>query len=157
MTRNFNDPITMYVAVVYTFILNHSCAQTFTNKYSQMQILMCLFILSPSFCLMYTPLAHLRISISFSSLVLVTGFYRSGLQAFLKAKLEAEKKTKEQEDAEKHLTMKDLKGMNAQLEKELKTLQDENRTLRILCQDHDSGDMLCVCVCVCAVCIHHQD
>ena len=80
--------------------------------------------------------------------MLLTGFYSSGLKAFLKAKDEAEKETKEKEEAEKQVTIEDLKGEISQMEKDYKKIQDENRALRILCEENYSG-MLCVCLHAC--------
>ena len=79
--------------------------------------------------------------------MLITGFYSSGLKAFLKAKAEVEKETKEKEEAEKQVTIEDLKGEISQMEKDNKKLQDENRALRILCEENYSG-MLCMFACL---------
>ena len=80
--------------------------------------------------------------------MLLTGFYTSGLKAFLKAKAEVEKETKEKEEAEKQVTIEELKKDNTELQKDNKKLQDEIRALRILCEENCSG-MLCVCLHVC--------
>ena len=37
------------------------------------------------------------------------------------------------------MTLEDLKESNAQLEKDNKKLRDENRTLRIICEENDAG------------------
>ena len=86
--------------------------------------------------------------------MLLTGFYSSGLKAFLKAKAEVEKETKEKEEAEKQVTIEDLKGEISQMEKDYKKIQDENRALRILCEENYSGTVcafacLRVCMCMC--------
>ena len=74
--------------------------------------------------------------------MIITGIYRGGIQSFLKAKADADKKSKEQQEAEKTVTLDKLKEMNAQLERENKRLRDENRALHILCEeDNDSGDV----------------
>ena len=86
--------------------------------------------------------------------MLLTGFYSSGLKAFLKAKAEVEKETKEKEEAEKQVTIEELKTDNKELKKDNKKLQDENRALRILCEENYSGTVcvfacLRVCMCMC--------
>ena len=86
--------------------------------------------------------------------MLLTGFYSSGLKAFLKAKAEAEKETKEKEEAEKQVTIEDLKGEISQMEKDYKKIQEENRALRILCEENYSGTVcvfacLRACMCMC--------
>ena len=70
--------------------------------------------------------------------MLTIGFYRSGIQAFLKAKVDAEKKAKEEGGGDQ-LTVEELRSQNIQLEEDNKKLQEEVDALRILIEDDDSG------------------
>lgn len=94
----------------------------------------------------FCPTKFPRVSIGFSSIVLITGFYKSGLQAFLKAKVDAEKKAKEDEQGGAKLTVNELRLQNAELEQRNKQLQDEVDTLRELIEDNESGSTHVLCV-----------
>ena len=88
-----------------------------------------------------------RISIGFSSVVLITGFYRCGIQAIMKSKQNTEKKVKEEEEAKNELTVRELKGINSKLENDNKKLKDELRAAHILIEENLSGTNIDVVVC----------
>ena len=118
-----------------------------------------------------TYLAHLRftlsrISICFSSLVLITGFYRVALATILKSKLNAEKKKRQEEEEKKEMNFEELKQSHARKDKQIaqrdeqiaqqdaqiERLRRDLKTAHTLLHDGDSGCVtvyMCVCVCWC--------
>ena len=82
-----------------------------------------------------------RLSIGFSSLVLITGIYRRIITGFLQHKLEDAKKEKEEEEAKKEISLKELKNINAALEEDNKRLKDELRAARILAEQETTGHL----------------
>ena len=101
-----------------------------------------------------------RISVGFSSTVLITGIYKSIFQGVLQKETtadEKEKKKKEEEETQKQTTIEELRNVNSSMVKELERLKDDLRAARILAEKESSGYVehmfmsvsVCVCVCVC--------
>ena len=93
----------------------------------------------------------LRISVGFSSTVLITGIYKSIFQGFLQKETtagEKEKKDKENEETQKQTTIEELRSVNSSMAEELERLKDDLRAARILAEKESSGYLGHMCVCV---------
>ena len=89
----------------------------------------------------YIPMSYfLRLSIGFSSLVLITGIYKITISGFLRHKLaDAKKEKEEEEEAKKEISLEELKKINSALLESNKRLEDELRAARILAEQETTG------------------